>query len=271
MPDTHSAQITEQVHPIKPERYWEIDALRGIAILGMLVFHFLAILVIFHIIIETPTFLAYYNTYIIGTASFVIIAGVAMILRHERMHGSTNKAYYIALISKALILIAIAFCITILTWIGSNVFLHENQFIGFGFLHMLGLSMLIAIPLLRFKKWNIIFALIIFWIGNFVIPFIEGPAWLFPIGFASPEFLEMSIEYFPILPWLGALLLGIGLGNVFYPNGVRGFKMKEVGKIGKIFSKLGNGRVTLFIYLVHVPVIFIILWIFSALTGIGYI
>lgn len=269
--ETQSDASLETVHVRKPERYWEIDALRGIAILGMLFFHTLAILVIFHIIIETPTFLAYYNTYVIGTAAFVIIAGVAMILRHERMHGSTDKAYYVALVSKAGILIAIACCITILTWIGANVFLHENMFIGFGFLHMLGLSMLIAIPFLRFKKWNLIFALIIIWIGNFVIPYINGPDWLFVIGFASPEFLSMSIEYFPIFPWLGALLLGIGLGNVFYPNGVRGFKMKEVGKIGKFFSKLGNGRVTLFIYLIHVPVIFIALWIFSAITGIGYI
>ena len=36
-------------------------------------------------------------------------------------------------------------------------------------------------------------------------------------------------------------------------------------------AKLGNGTVTLFIYIIHMPVIFVILWIFSALTGIGYL
>lgn len=255
----------------KPERYWEIDAIRGAAILGMLVYHFFAVLVIFHIVTESPTFLTYYNTYIFGTAIFVLVAGVAMILRHERMRDSTDKQYYAALVSKACIIITIALCITLLTWIGSNIFMHKNLFVGFGFLHMLGFSMLLSIPLLRFKKWNIIFGLILLWLGNYVIPYIPGPEWLIPLGFASPEFVEMSIEYFPVIPWMGVLLLGIGIGNVFYPKGVRGFKIKDVGKIGTFLSKIGNGRVTLFIYLVHIPVFFVILWIFGAVTGVGYL
>lgn len=35
---------------VKSERYWEIDAIRGLALFGMLYFHFLAILVMFHIL-----------------------------------------------------------------------------------------------------------------------------------------------------------------------------------------------------------------------------
>ncbi len=46
----------------KTGRYWEIDAIRGIAILGMLFYHLLACLVLFHIIVEDPNFLSYYNT-----------------------------------------------------------------------------------------------------------------------------------------------------------------------------------------------------------------
>ena len=38
------------------ERYWEIDAIRGIAILGMIFFHTLAALVMFHVIVETDSF-----------------------------------------------------------------------------------------------------------------------------------------------------------------------------------------------------------------------
>ena len=61
------------------ERYWEVDAVRGIAILGMLFYHLLACLVMFHIITEDPRFLAYYNTYMFGSGIFVLIAGMAMI------------------------------------------------------------------------------------------------------------------------------------------------------------------------------------------------
>jgi len=262
------------------ERYWEIDAMRGAAILGMLVFHFLAALVTFGLIQETETFLKYYNTYIFGTGVFVILAGIAMVLRHERMRvkGKTNRDYYKALVGRALLLFVIAMMITLVTWIfgilATSVFgmnSMENQpFIKFGFLHMLAISMLIAIPLLRFQKWNLVFGLILLAIGIFLIPNFTSPEWLFPLGIHSPEFLSTTQDYFPLLPWAGILLIGVGLGNVFYPNGIRGFKLNyKPKKVIQFLSKIGNGTVTLIIYLVHMPVIYVILWIFVNLCGFG--
>ena len=253
------------------DRYWEVDAIRGIAILGMLFYHLLACLVMFHIITEDPRFLAYYNTYMFGSGIFVLIAGMAMILRHERMRGRTTKEYYGALVIKALFLLALGFCITIASWIGASVFLGSEAFIKFGFLHMLGVSMLLAIPLLRYGKWNIIIGMIIIAIGAFIFPYINDPSWLYPLGIHAEDFMMYTQDYFPLFPWFGVLLLGFGLGNVFYPHGIRGFSIREPGPVGIGLAKLGNGMVTLFIYLVHVPVIFVILWIISSLTGIGYL
>ncbi|WP_319378615.1 heparan-alpha-glucosaminide N-acetyltransferase [uncultured Methanocorpusculum sp.] len=255
----------------KSGRYWEIDAIRGIAILGMLFYHLLACLVLFHIIAEDPNFLSYYNTYMFGSGVFVLLAGIAMILRHERMRGRTTKEYYLALVIKALFLLALGFCITIGSWIGATLFLGSDAFIKFGFLHMLGVSMLLAIPLLRYGRWNIILGLIIIAIGAFIFPYINDPSWLYPLGIHAEDFMQYTQDYFPLFPWFGVLLLGVGLGTVFYPNGRRSFTIREPGKIGEAFAKLGNGAVTLFIYLVHIPVIFVILWIFSSLTGIGYL
>jgi len=253
------------------ERYWEIDAVRGLAILGMLFYHLLACLVMFHIMVEDTKFLSYYNTYMFGSGIFVLIAGIAMILRHERMRGKTTKEYYGALVIKALFLLALGFCITIASWIGASVFLGSDAFIKFGFLHMLGVSMLLAIPLLRYGKWNIILGMIIVAIGAFIFPYINDPSWLYPLGIHAEDFMMYTQDYFPLFPWFGVLLLGVGLGNVFYPGGKRGFTIREPGKIGEVIAKIGNGAVTLFIYLVHIPVIFVILWIFSSLTGIGYL
>jgi len=268
----------EPVHSIQgtldapqSERYWEIDAIRGIAILGMLFYHFLACLVMFHIVVEDPKFLSYYNTYVLGSGIFILLAGMAMILRHERMRGKTTNEYYRALVIKALFLLAIGLCLTIASWIGSAIFLHNGAFIKFGFLHMLGLSMLLAIPLLKYGRWNIIIGLIIIGLGAFIFPFINDPAWLFPLGIHGEDFMMYTQDYFPLFPWYGVLLLGVGVGTVFYPNGKRGFKMFKPGKIGLALAKLGNGMVTLFIYLVHIPVFFVILWIFSVITGIGFL
>lgn len=256
------------------ERYWEIDTIRGVAILGMIFFHTLAAMVMFHIIEETETFLKFYNTYVFGTALFVILAGVSMILRHERMQrkGQTDRDYYVTLVNRSLLLFGIAMLITIITWISYQVFLDTNACIIFGFLHMLSISMLIAIPLLRFKKWNLLFGLGIMAAGVFLIPNFTSPEWLFPLGIHDAEFLTHTPDYFPLFPWTGVLLLGVGLGNVFYPNGIRGFSLNyQPGKILRAMAKLGHGTVTLFIYITHMPVIYVVLWIFSSISGIGYL
>lgn len=255
----------------KPERYWEIDAIRGLAILGMLVFHTFAGLAFFHIVPDNASFHRFYDAYVFGTALFILIAGTSMVLRHERMRGHTDKEYYKALIYRSLILFGIAICITIVSWIGSTVVTGTNRFlIIFGFLHMLSISMLIGIPLLKFKRLNVIFGLIVMIIGIFIIPEISGPSWLMPIGIYEPGFAT-GVDYFPLLPWTGVLLLGIGLGNIFYPKGIRSYSIPDPKKLGTFFSKIGNGMITLTIYLVHAPLIFVILSIFSALTGIGYL
>lgn len=254
----------------KPERYWEIDALRGIAILGMLVVHFFAFIVMFHWIEETPEFLSVYNLYVFGTAIFVIVAGVSMILRHERMAGKTNRDYYKALFSRAAILFGIAVCITVISWLFFNIFTHQNCAIVFGFLHMLAISMMLAIPLLRFGKWNIVIGLLLMAIGILILPMFDGPWWLFPLGIQSQEFYP-GPDYFGLLPWFGVLLLGVGIGSVFYPQGKRGFSIPSPKKVGRFFQAVGNGRVTLFIYLTHAPVILILLYLISVFCGFGYL
>ena len=256
---------------VKSERYWEIDAIRGLALFGMLYFHFLAILVMFHILEETNEFLFYYSPIVIVSAAFILIAGVAIVLRYNRMLGKPMGSYYREIAKKALILFFIAMCITALTWLASVVIYNDDVFIKFGFLHMLSISMLISIPLLRFGKWNILFGILIILIGVFIIPGIQDPGWLYPLGIHGADFMDHTPDYFPIFPWSGFILLGVGLGNIFYPKGVRSFSVRQPGILGRFFAKMGYGKVTLIIYLVHMPIFFVILWLLSITTGIGYV
>lgn len=253
------------------DRYWEVDAVRGIALVGMIVYHFLACMVIFHMIVEDEEFLSYYGTINIASASFVLIAGVALILRHARKKGRTTKEYYRSIVIKALFLFVVAIGITIATWIGAALFLHNDVYVKFGFLHMLSISMLLCLPFLQFGKWNILPGIIVVLIGIFVIPEITAPEWLYPLGIHGADFMNTTQDYFPLFPWFGVLLIGIALGDLFYPNGIRSFRFPEAGRIGKFFARMGNGKVTLAVYLAHIPVIFAILWIVSAVTGIGYL
>lgn len=253
------------------ERYWEVDAVRGIALIGMIVYHFLACMVIFHMIVEDEEFLTYYGTINVASASFVLIAGVALILRHARRKGRTNREYYRSIVVKAVFLFVVAIGITIATWIGAMWLLDNEVFVKFGFLHMLSVSMLLCLPLLRFGKWNILPGVLVILIGIFVMPEITAPEWLYPLGIHGADFLSTTQDYFPLLPWFGVLLVGIALGDLFYPNGIRSFRFPAAGPAGKFLARIGNGKVTLAVYLIHIPVIFAILWVVSTVTGFGYL
>ncbi|MDO5845849.1 MAG: heparan-alpha-glucosaminide N-acetyltransferase [Methanocorpusculum sp.] len=251
------------------KRYWEIDALRGFALLLMIFFHTFACMVMFHMIDETPAFMQFYQFYLTSTVTFVTVAGVSLILRHARIKGSTKKSYIKSVVIKATVLFVIAMIITLVTWAYSVLVLGGGAFIQFGFLHMLSISMVLALPFLRFGKWNIFIGGVLICAGIFLLPLITEPAWLFPVGIHSAQFLIHSMEYFPLLPWFGVLLLGAGVGSVLYPNGIRRFHLRECGAVGHALAKIGNGKVTLVVYLAHAPVIMLILWIISTVTGIG--
>lgn len=245
----------------------------------MIFFHTFACMVLYHMIEETPEFLSFYQFYLTSTVTFVTVAGVALVLRHARRKGKTSKSYYISIIKKSAVLFATAMLITLFTWLFSVFALSGGTFIKFGFLHMLSLSMILSLPFLKLGRLNLPIGIAAILIGIFVMPMLEGPWWLFPLGVES-EFLAGSMEFFPLLPWFGVLLLGVGIGNIFYPGGVRRFNPKPesvekipgfVNKAVDLLAKIGNGNVTLIVYLVHAPVIMGILQIVSLITGVGYL
>lgn len=158
---------------------------------------------------------------------FVLIAGVALILRHGREKGRTTEGYYKSIVKKALFLLAIALALTFFSWFGAHVFLGSDAFVKFGFLHMLSISMLLCLPFLQFGKWNILPGVLIVLAGLLVIPQFTEPGWLYPIGIHGADFLSSTQDYFPLFPWFGVLLIGVALGAVLYPNGVRGFHLRE--------------------------------------------
>ena len=64
-----------------------------------------------------------------------------------------------------------------------------------------------------------------------------------------------SFIYFPILPWFGVTLLGVGAGNILYKNGIRQFKFPDISHLlpVKVVSLLGKN--SLIIYLLHQPIL----------------
>lgn len=251
-------------------RYWEVDAIRGLALISMIIYHVAACMVMYHLVVEDEAFLSVYNTFWLTSGVFILVSGTALVLRHARRKGS-ESVYYLSIAKKAVFLFAIAMGITTVTW-AADIFVlaGDSTFIKIGFLHMLSISMLLSIPFLRLEKWNIIPGLIVTLIGFLIIPLIQEPGWLYPLGIHGAEFMSTTQDYFPLFPWFGVMLLGIGVGSILYPKGVRRFTLPEPGMVGRFLAKIGNGNVTLIVYLIHVPIIFVIFAVIHLITDYGY-
>ena len=233
----------------KSKRYWEVDAIRGISLLGMIFFHTFFLLGTFHVIsISVWEWICNYIW--LGTSIFVIISGVSLILRHGRMNGRPKKAYYAAIIKRGIQVMLIGVGIALV----ASVFIHfaigDGRYMYFNFLQMMGWCMILCIPFLRLGKWNFIPAILFIALGLF-LETVSGPTYLMPFGILPDGFVPR--DYFPIFPWLGVMLLGVALGSVLYPNGYRKWKIPDGGRVGAVLAKIG--KYPLQIYVLHLPII----------------
>jgi uncharacterized membrane protein len=237
-------------------RFPEIDAARGIAILMMIVFHTVFDLNFFMI---APVTIAtgFWRYFALATASlFLLIVGISLVVSHARSAANLNGP---ALTKKFLFrgagIFALGLLVTLATWL----YLHEG-FIIFGILHLIGVSVMLSLIFFRFGKYNILLGLLCI-AGGFFIGTIHGPFWLLPLGIQPASFV--SVDYTPLIPWFGAVLVGMGVGEFLYSGGIRKFAVPHLpDRIVRPLSFLG--RYSLVIYLVHQPVIILLL---AAMTG----
>jgi len=240
----------------KPFRLWEIDLLRGIAVVMMIVFHFfydLNFFSIFKIDLDSGYFLLF--LYSIGT-TFIMLVGISLSLSYSRVEEYKNKKQLrLKFILRGLKIFGLGLSITIVTW-----FYIQDGFVLFGVLHCIGLSIIIAYPFLRFKIRNLIIGILLVSVGVYLKTLTFNFGWLLWLGFKPSQFY--TVDYFPILPWFGVVLIGIFIGNTLYPFNKRRFKIKDISqlKFVKFFCFLG--RKSLIIYFLHQPILLLLIHLF---------
>ena len=121
--------------------------------------------------------------------------------------------------------------ITLVTWI----FLREG-FIIFGILHLIGISIILAYPFLKLRFQNLFLGILLIFFGICLQRFTVDSYWLIWLGF-TPSSLY-TIDYFPILPWFGVVLIGLFFGNLLYPSYKRRFNLIDLSNFS--FIKLLN-------------------------------
>lgn len=246
----------------KLSRVWLLDELRGLAILLMVFYHAMYDLVyIFRLpipIFQYP-WMEWLRYFIV--TSFMVISGIVC-------HFSRSNR------RRGFLCFGLAMGLTLVT-----ALVMPSQFIAFGILHFMGISMLlysliqrgtdpvppllgIGLSLLLFSfTWNVGRRLL-GWQGLFTIPlppWLYQTNWLMPLGFHSPWF--SSADYYPLLPWFFLFLTGTFLG-VYFKEGraPRWMYRPHCRPLAAV------GRHSILIYLLHQPILYGGLWVLFQLV-----
>jgi len=234
-------------------RYESLDLLRGIAIIGMVLFHTLFDLC-FIFGVNIPFFnvkvMLYWQS--IVCIIFMLISGA--------LSASSHK-----LLKRGLVIFAFGLLLSFISFI-----VFPEAFIAFGILHFFGLAMIITSLLKPFlNKVPNLFGLIVCLVGFIVTRFIYFGYILLPIfgrfvlpsdpyrtdfmffmGFPYKGFI--SSDYYPMIPWYFMFLCGYFGFKIVTKKADKSylhFRFKPMEFLG---------RHALVIYIIHQPIIFLI-------------
>ena len=233
-------------------RIWELDALRGVCILCVIVVHFLFDLSFFGgLDLTLPAWYVFLQEY--GGAIFVVLSGICVTL------GSKSVRRGLIVFACGMLITAVTYGMYRLGMSGADVV------VKFGVLHLLGVCMLVypafkKLPPAALALLGLAIAITGYAIRGIIVP----QRWLFPLGLTYEGFT--SSDYFPLFPQLGYFLIGAAIGKTAY----REKKTLLPGSfqktpVARFFCWCG--RQSLFIYLLHQPIVYGLLELVLLLRG----
>ena len=252
---------------VTKERAWELDVLRGVALILMLFMHFSWDMryefgVRAFSYLEKGWFWSFGHPVIV--VLFVGVSGICCTFSRSN-------------IKRGLKLLAAALTLTLVTYLITK-FAGIECLILFNVLHVLtcGVFLYALISFIEKKTnanpaaVNVILGLIGLYIvicgcDMHFMDYAAHSLWFLPVGFAITG-IPSQADYMPLFPWLGVFLLGCVIGRTCYKEKktlfARGETMKAIARPVEFI-----GRHSLIIYLVHQPVVYGILYVIFLLIG----
>lgn len=226
---------------MKTVRLIEIDALRGLAVASMIVFHALFDAQLVGLVQGFDLFAGWWLVF--GRIVQFIFLGLVGVSISLSSRGGWAQARRGAWIFWCGLLVSFA------TWT-----LFPVDFVKFGILHCIGLSIPLVFLFKKRPEWALLAAVLVFGVGEFFLKQTVESPWLFWIGLNRVDFV--SLDYFPILPWLAAPLVGLFVGSRVYAQG----KPTRLAGLAGVPGLTFLGRHALAVYLLHQPVLYFSLW-----------
>lgn len=235
-------------------RFWELDALRGVAIIMMVIFHLMWDLWFFGVLPDVELYAGFWKYFQRTTATlFIGLVGVSLTVsyRRKRRRSNATGSLFPYFARRGLTLIAWGVLFHLVVWtLGIGV-------VHFGVLHLIGTSIILAYPFLTLRWPNLFLGLGIIALGGYVAGIHPDTAWWVWLGMHPIPYA--AVDYFPLIPWFGVVLLGIFIGNTLYDENGLKIALPDLSHWLPVRTLGFLGRHSLFIYLIHQPLLFAIL------------
>ena len=225
------------------KRIFALDFIRGFAILLMIFFNYSVTLTYFRLINLTYDFLYWFVFPRVIASIFIFISGVVAYLTYKNSKEKFRKIYFF----RGLKLLIFAILISIFTYL----FVPSGTIL-FGILHFFAVTSFFVPFFIKYDRLNLIAGILITLVGLYLQFMSFSFSFLFWLGFIPQNFF--TFDYFPLMPWLGVLMLGIYFGKKVVQKTV---KMRLTGLPAQIFVFLGKNSLT--IYLIHQPILIFVL------------
>ena len=257
-----------------------LDGIRGVAIISMVVYHALYdVNDVFGFHMWIFDFFTLLEPWFAG--AFILLCGLSCRFSHSN-------------VKRGVRVFAVAMAVTAVTVLFS-VFFAPGQEIYFGILHFMGVAILLYVPLRRpldrIHPYAALALYLLLFAATYTMPWtyqigfpgfslqlpaslyyasdtlcrqidaffrISTPSWLpdviglYPIGLPGANFA--SADYFPLIPWFFLFLAGTVIGVP-----VKEHKLPEKFYTARVPFFAAAGRNTLLIYVLHQPVIYLLL------------
>ncbi len=223
-------------------RIWELDAFRGICIIGVVAVHFVYDLtVLFRLIaVEMPLWFQFVQKW--GGVLFLLLSGICATL------GKRSVRRGLTVFAGGVIISLVTYGMYKLNFADVSILIY------FGVLHCLGTCMILWPLFKKLPWWALLTIGAVFVAFGFYLDTLPGPdhGWFIPFGVLQKDMA--TSDYFPLFPNLGFFLLGGAVGKTLYRNKETLFpKVSPKNILVRFFTFCG--RQSLWIYLLHQPVL----------------
>ena len=228
-----------------------LDVSRGFAIFLMFIYHFSYDLNYFGYIQQHFTQDPFWiNFRIVIVTLFLLVMGISLYLASYR--GLRKKRVQ----QRLALLVFYAVLVSISSWI-----MYPKAMIFFGILHFIAIASVLGLLFIRFGVLNLVFGSLIIIISQTFHHALFDQSYLQWFGLVTK--LPAAVDYVPLLPWFGVVLIGLYLGQVISrldKNNII-ITWQASHPFAQILA-LG-GRYSLHIYMLHQPLFLGILYIIS--------